>query len=207
MGVYRDQLLPRFMDRACGTAELDAWRSAVTAGLEGRVLEIGFGSGHNLAHYPRTVEQVLAVEPSRVAWRLAGPRIAAAPIEVEHLGLDGQAIPLADASVDAALSTFTLCSIPDVALALGEVRRVLRPGGRLQFLEHCLAPDAGVAAWQRRLEPLQLRLCAGCHLTRDVPALIEGAGFALERLEQRYGPGARPWSWFTVGVAVKPAPA
>ena len=204
VGFYREQVLPRLVDRACSTAGMTSWRAAVTEGLEGRVVEIGFGSGLNLEHYPPAVEIVLAVEPAAVARRLAVRRIAASRVPVEHVGLDGQSIPLADASIDAALSTFTLCTIPDVAQALAELRRVVRPGGRFHFLEHGLARDPAVVVWQRRLEPVQRRLADGCHLTRDIPALIADAGFVIERVEQRYAKGPRPWSWFSVGVAVNP---
>jgi SAM-dependent methyltransferase len=204
VGLYREHVLPRLVDRACRTPAMATWRVAVTEGLEGRVVEIGFGSGLNLEHYPAAVDVVLAVEPAAVARRLAGRRIASSRVPVEHVGLDGQSIPLADASVDAALSTFTLCTIPDVHQALAELRRVLRPGGRLHFLEHGLAPEATVAAWQRRLEPLQRQLAGGCHLTRDIPALITDAGYVIERVEQRYAKGPRPWSWFSLGVAINP---
>jgi SAM-dependent methyltransferase len=202
VGFYREHVLPRLVDRACGTASLANWRVAVTAGLAGRVVEIGFGSGLNLVHYPAAVDVVLAVEPSVVARRLAAARVAISPVAVEHVGLDGQSLPLPDASCDAALSTFTLCTIPDIHRGLSELRRVIRPGGRFHFLEHGLAPDPGVAIWQRRLEPLQRRLADGCRLTRDIPAVIAEAGFAIEQIEQRYARGPRPWSWFTIGVAI-----
>ena len=204
VGFYREQVLPRLLDRACSNASMASWRARVTEGLEGRVVEIGFGSGLNLEHYPATVDVVLAVEPAAVARRLAVRRIAASRVAVEHVGLDGQSIPLPDDSGDAALSTFTLCSIPDAHRALLELRRVIRPGGRFNFLEHGLAPDPGVVVWQRRLEPLQRRLADGCHLTRDIPAIVADAGFVIERVEQRYAKGPRPWSWFTAGVAVNP---
>ncbi len=204
MGFYGEQVLPRLLNRACAGADLAIWRADVTAGLHGRVVEIGFGSGLNLDHLPATVEVVLAVEPVAVARRLAARRIAATRVAVEHVGLDGQSIPLADASADAALSTFTLCSVPDVGRALAELRRVLRPGGEFHFLEHGLAPDPSVVAWQRRLEPLQRRLAGGCHLTRDVPALIAGAGFVIGHVEQRYAKGPRPLAWFSTGVAANP---
>jgi SAM-dependent methyltransferase len=128
-------------------------------------------------------------------------------VPVERTGLDGQRIEAGDASYDAALSTFTLCTIPDVAAALAEVHRVLRPGGLFHFLEHGLAPDAGVVAWQHRLEPLQRRVFAGCHLTRDVPALVVDAGLEITLLEQRYLPGpriGRPWTYGYLGRAVRP---
>ena len=204
VGIYREHVLPRLLDRACGSASLRDWRATATGGLEGRVVELGFGSGLNLEHYPASVSVVLAVEPSAVARRLAARRVTASGVTVEHVGLDGQSIPLEDDSCDGALSTFTLCTIPDAGAALAELRRVLRPGGRFHFLEHGLAPDPGVAAWQRRLEPLQQRLADGCHLTRDIPQLIAGAGFEIEQIEQRYANGLRPWTWFTTGVATAP---
>ena len=136
--------------------------------------------------------------------RLAERRVASSAVRVEHVGLDGQSIPLASDSCDAALSTFTLCTVPDSGLVLSELRRVVRPGGELHFLEHGLAPDPDVVAWQRRLEPLQRRLADGCHLTRDIPVLIADAGFVVDRIEQRYAKGPRPWSWFTTGVALNP---
>lgn len=205
MRFYRDHVLPRLVDRACGTAGLRAWRSEVTAGLSGRVVEIGFDSGLNVAHYPPEVSVVLAIEPAEAARKLAAARVAAGRVAVEHVGPDGQALPLDDNSCDAALSTFTLCTVPDPAQALSELLRVLRPGGRLHFLEHGLAPGLSVARWQYRLDPWQRRLADGCHLTRDVPALVAGAGLVIEALQQRYAIGPKPWSWFTLGIAVKPA--
>ena len=204
MGVYRERILPHLVDRACGTAELRAWRGQVAAGLSGTVVEIGFGSGLNVAAYPDEVELVYAIEPAAVARRLAEPRIAAGSVTVEHIGLDGQKIPLPDHSCDGALSTFTLCTIPDVRAALAELRRVVRPGGRFHFLEHGLSPDPGTAKWQRRIEPIQKRLADGCHLTRDPAALVSEAGFELEQVSSRYGSGPKPWTWFTEGVARNP---
>lgn len=201
MGIYRDRILPHLVDRACGTGELLRWRRQVTAGLHGTVVEIGFGSGLNVASYPPEVVKVFAVEPAELARRLAEPRIAASPVDVEHIGLDGASIPLPDVSCDGALSTFTLCTIPDVAGALAEVRRVLRPGGTFHFLEHGLAPDPSVARWQHRIEPAQKRLADGCHLTRDPAALVRAAGFELDRVESRYAKGPKPWTWMTEGVA------
>lgn len=205
MSFYREQVLPRLVDRACGTAGLQRWRADVTAGLAGRIVEIGFGSGLNIEYYPAEVTLVLAVEPAAVSRRLAARRIAVAGAAIEHVGLDGQAIPLDDASCDAGLSTFTLCTVPDPAKALAEMRRVLRPGARFHFLEHGLAPDRSVARWQRRLDPWQRRLADGCHLSRDAAGLVSEAGFSLERNEQRYVRGPKPWSWLTLGVGVNPS--
>lgn len=205
MGVYREQVLPRLVDRACGTGELRRWRAEVAAGLAGEVVEIGFGSGLNLPAYPAEVEVVYAVEPALTARRLASERIAAATASVEHIGLDGASIPLPDASCDGALSTFTLCTIPDVDGALAEVLRVLRPGGRFHWLEHGLAPEPEVVRWQRRLDPVQRRVADGCHLTRDSAALVRAAGFDVVHTSSRYAKGPRPWTWMTEGVAVKPS--
>jgi SAM-dependent methyltransferase len=202
MGIYEDRVLPRVVDKMCGAREMTRWRAATVDGLAGTVVEIGFGSGLNVPVYPPEVERVHAVEPAAVARRLAAPRIAASSVPVDHVGLRGESLPLDDDSCDGALCTFTLCTIPGVEQALAEVRRVLRPGGRFHFLEHGLAPDAGVVRWQRRLEPLQRRLAGGCHLTRDPVALVTAAGFEIERVEHRYARGPKPWSWFTTGVAI-----
>jgi ubiquinone/menaquinone biosynthesis C-methylase UbiE len=204
MAFYREQVLPRVIDRMCGTSAVRRWRAQVTEGLTGRVVEIGFGSGLNVDLYPPGVDRVLAVEPAAVARRLAETRIARSTVPVDHIGLDGQAIALEDDSCDSALSTFTLCTIPDVGQALSELYRVMRPGARLHFLEHGLSPDPAVAAWQRRLEPLQRRLADGCHLTRQPVDLIAGAGFTVLQVDQRYAKGPKPWSWFSAGTAVKP---
>lgn len=204
MGVYRERILPHIIDRACGSPELTAWRAQVADGLEGRVVEIGFGSGLNMAAYPSAVTDVFAVEPAELARRLAEPRIAAASATVHHVGLDGQRIPLDDRSCDGALCTFTLCTIPDAGIALAELRRVLKPGARFHFLEHGLAPDVRVATWQRRLEPVQRRIADGCHLTRDPAAMVAEAGFRLDRTSSRYARGPKPWSWFTEGFAANP---
>lgn len=204
MGFYREHVLPRLVDRACGTGELRRWRRQVTEGLSGSVVEIGFGSGLNLPAYPPEVDLVYAVEPALTARRLAEDRIAASHVLVEHVALRGESIPLDAGSCDGALSTFTLCTIPDVEAALAEVLRVLKPGGRFHFLEHGISPDESVAAWQRRLEPVQKRVADGCHLTRDATELVRSAGFEIERSESRYAKGPKPWTWLTEGAAVKP---
>ncbi len=205
MGIYRERFLPHLVDKACGSAELARWRERVTEGLSGTVVEIGFGSGLNVPVYPPEVTEVFAVEPALVARRLAEGRVAASHARIVHVGLDGQSLPLDDDSCDGALATFTLCTIPDPTVALAELRRVLRPGGRFHFLEHGLAPDARVATWQRRIEPVQRRVADGCHLTRDPVALVADAGFVVERHESRYASGPKPWTWMTEGFASVPA--
>lgn len=204
MGFYNEQVVPRLVEWTLGTSGFDKYRARTAEGLSGRVVEIGFGSGLNLPHYPPEVQDVLAVEPAHVARQRAERRIRAAAARVEHVGFDGQELPLEDASCDAALCTFTLCTVPDPSLALGELLRVLKPAGTVHFLEHGLSPDPGVAKWQHRIEPIQRRLADGCHLTRDPSALVEHAGFVMQRNEQRYIQGPKPWCWLTLGVAAKP---
>lgn len=203
--MWTEHVVPRLADRALRGEEIGELRALTCAGLHGRVLEVGFGSGLNLSFYPPEVTSVSAVEPSDVGWRLSEQRRARSSVPVERTGLDGQRLTEPDHSCDSALSTFTLCSIPDAAAALQEVRRVLRPGGRLHVLEHGLAPEPGVQRWQRRLEPLQRRLAGGCHLTREVPALLISAGFRLEELEEAYLLGVagvgRPWGYGYRAVA------
>lgn len=190
MGVYSERVLPRLVDAACGSRQAAVLRRRVCAELTGAVVEIGFGSGRNVPFYPPAVTRVDAVEPSDTGWRLAGGRVRASSVPVLRSGLDGQALPYADAIFDAAVSTWTLCTIPDPYTALREVRRVLRPGGTLRFVEHGLAPDAEVRRWQRRLEPFQRRLAGGCRLTRPIPDLLTGSGFTLTELDVFYEEGA-----------------
>ena len=202
MGWYREQGVPRVIDAVCRLGPADALRARACAPLVGEVVEIGFGSGLNARFWP---DAVTAVEPSDVAWRLAAPRVAAAGVPVRRGGLDGQRLPLDDASFDSALLTWTLCTVPDPLAALAELRRVLRPGAPLGFVEHGLAPDAGVQRLQRRLEPVQRRLAGGCHLTRLAPDLLARAGFVLGDVERFYERGAPKWlgaAW--LGTATNP---
>ncbi|MCX6509555.1 MAG: class I SAM-dependent methyltransferase [Actinobacteria bacterium] len=202
MGFYSTHIVPRFIDKMCGTPAMQEGRDAVAAGLSGTVLEIGFGSGLNVASYPPEIELVYAVEPALTARKIAVPRIAASPIPIQYAGLYGETVALDDNSCDGALCTFTLCTIPGVEQALAELRRVLKPGGKFHFLEHGLAPDAKTQAWQHRLDPLEKRLADGCHLTRDPVELVKAAGFELEFVHSEYTKGPKPWVFMTFGQAI-----
>lgn len=206
MGFYSDRVVPRLINVMCGAKMADPQRRRVCEGLYGEVVEIGFGSGLNVPHYPATVTGVTAVEPSDVAWRLAANRLAAAQLPVRRSGLDGQALPFEDDTFDSALSTWTLCTIPDAVAALREIKRVLKPGGTFHFLEHGLAPDEPVRRWQHRLDPVQRRVAGGCHLTKPIATLITAAGFTITTLDTFYQPGAPKFlAAFTLGTANAPA--
>ena len=205
MGFYDAQILPRFIDVALSGREFDQMRQRVTAELEGDVLEIGFGSGRNVPHYPSAVTRVWAVEPAAVGRKLASKRLAASSVPVEYVGLDGQDLPLGDQSVDHVLTTWTLCTIPDVSRALTEARRVLRPGGAIHFVEHGRSPDVGVARWQDRLTPIQRRMFGGCHLNRPIDRLLVDAGFEVARLRNHYVSGPKAFGYMFEGIATRTA--
>jgi ubiquinone/menaquinone biosynthesis C-methylase UbiE len=203
MGFYADQVLPRAMDVLMRADELTAIRARVASGLSGDVLEVGFGSGLNVAHYPPAVTRVLAVDPAKVGRRLAARRLAASSVPIEYIGLDGQSLPLAADSVDHALTTWTLCTIPRAERALHEIKRALRPGGSLHFIEHGRSPDAKVARRQDRLTPLQRRIAGGCHLNRRIDDLVVGSGLDLTRLDTYYLRGPKSLNYSYEGIAIK----
>jgi ubiquinone/menaquinone biosynthesis C-methylase UbiE len=189
MALYREQVLPRVQDRMMGREPNRAIRSRVCEGLAGSVLEVGFGTGLNVRYYPSEVTHVVAIEPSTVCRRIAEPRIARSSTPVEFGGLTGERLDLPSDEFDAVLMTWTLCTIPDAESALAEMRRVLKPGGTLHFVEHGHAPNDKVARWQRRLEPINKRLAGGCRLTRHISEDIETAGFELAALDTYYADG------------------
>lgn len=199
-------MVPRLTDGPLSQPPVMELRSRVCRGLRGRVLEIGFGSGLNLGAYPDEVDSVDAVEPSELGWARSESRRTASPVPITRTGLDGQRLTAPDESYDAVLATFTLCTIPDPARAVAEVRRVLRPGGVFCFLEHGLSPDARVATWQRRLDPIQGAVFGGCQLSRDTLAMVRDAGLVVEGIDQHYLDGPvvmRPWTYVSLGRAAR----
>ena len=189
MSFYENHILPHLIGFACATPQIMKQRSLVVPAAEGRVLEIGFGSGTNLGFYdPVKVDHLFALEPSEGMRRKAAKAVDASPLGIEWLGLPGEEIPLDDHSVDTVVLTYTACTIPDAATALKQMRRVLKPGGKLLFSEHGAAPDEAVAKWQRRIEPIWKPMAGGCHLTRKPDQMIEEAGFRIEHLTADYLP-------------------
>jgi ubiquinone/menaquinone biosynthesis C-methylase UbiE len=203
MGFYEHQVVPRLIDLVMRRGELTPIRARVAASLDGEVLEVGFGSGLNVPHYPPAVTQVRAVDPATVGRELAADRVAASSVPLKYVGLDGQALSVESASVDHVLTTWTLCSIPDVDRALSEIRRVLRPGGSFHFVEHGRSPDRKVAGWQDRLTPMQRRVAGGCHLNRPIDQLVRKSGLEVIHLENYYAKGPRPFGYMFEGVATK----
>jgi ubiquinone/menaquinone biosynthesis C-methylase UbiE len=190
MGFYGDHIEPALVNFACSLKPIAKQREKITPRAHGEVLEVGFGSGLNLPFYDAgKVKKLYALEPSEGMRKRAAKRLAQSPLSIELLDLPGEKIPLNDQSVDCVLITYTMCTIPDVAAALGEMRRVMRPGAQMYFCEHGRAPDLGVAKWQDRLNGAWGRIAGGCNLNRDIPAILRSAGFALDAVEEMYLPG------------------
>jgi ubiquinone/menaquinone biosynthesis C-methylase UbiE len=190
MGIYERLILPRIIHLACGSSPITKQRQKVVPLASGKVLDVGTGSGHNLPLYePEKVQLVWGLEPNHGMRDLAGHNVARSHVELHWLDLPGEKIPLHDHSVDTVVLTYTLCTIPDWRAALAQMLRVLKPEGRLLFLEHGAAPDAAVRRWQDRLNPGWRRCAGGCNLNRDIPALLREAGFEIVRLETMYLPG------------------
>ncbi len=201
MGIYRDRILPHLIHLAMRRRDLAAYRQRVIAAAEGQVLEIGIGSGLNLPFYGAATRRVIGLEPSARLLAMARDAGCQSSAAFDLLEGSAEAIPVENASIDTVVMTWTLCSIPDAPRALGEMRRVLRPGGRLLFVEHGRAPDPAVRWWQDRLTPAWKRLAGGCHLNREIGGLIEGAGFRIERLDTGYMYGRNPLTFMYEGNA------
>lgn len=201
MGFYRNVILPKLCDASMKNERLAPFRERVIGGAEGRVLEIGAGSGRNLPLYGAGVDEVIALEPDASLTRMAEIRAKERSRPVEWMEASAEEIPLENGSVDTAVSTWTMCSIPHLTQALREMRRVLKPGGRLLFVEHGLSPEPRVQKWQNLIDPLWSRISGGCHLNRPIRRMIEDAGFQIERVDTCYLPGPKSMGYFSEGSA------
>lgn len=201
MGLYAKYVLPRLIDKACAQKPMAEVRAVFVPRATGRVLEIGLGPGHNLEHYTESVTQVDAVDPATEVTDLARERIADAAPTVEVFNTSAEEMPFEHDTFDTVVSTWTLCSIPNVYRALDEMRRVIKPGGQLIFIEHGASPDADVARWQRRIEPIWKHIGGGCHLTRNATELIDAAGFDVVESQTSYFPGPKWAAFMYRGVA------
>ncbi|MEY9999063.1 class I SAM-dependent methyltransferase [Sinorhizobium fredii] len=200
MGIYRDVILPKLCDLSMRSERLHPYRTRVIGAAEGRVLEIGSGSGLNLPFYRPDVREILALEPDPALLAMAR-RVPHSEMPINFIEASAEAIPLDDNSVDTVVTTWTLCTIPGAATALAEMRRVLRPEGKLLFVEHGLSPDRGVRWWQDNLTPIWRRIGGGCHLNRPIRLMIEGAGFRIDRIETGYMRGPKPMTFMYEGSA------
>ncbi len=202
MGFYDKHILPLCLDMACGVKPIRKQREKIVPLAEGVVLEIGIGSGQNLPHYnPNNVSKIIGVDPDDNIWKRSAKRRAACPIEVERIGLSGEDIPLEKNTADTVVVTYSLCTIPDPVKALHEMKRILRPGGRILFSEHGKAPDNNVHKWQNRIDPLWGKIAGGCHSGRDIPELFKQADLKFESLEEMYIPGPKILSYNYWGAA------
>ena len=202
MSWYEDKILPRLIDFSCSTKPTRKQRAKIVPLATGDVLEIGIGSGLNLPYYDsQKVRKIWGLEPSEGMRKLATKNLEGIKLDLEFIDLPGEEIPLESNSVDTVLVTYTLCTIPDVATALEGMRRVLKPEGRLLFCEHGTAPDANVRRWQERLNPGWRKIAGGCNMNRDVPAMINAAGFNIVQDERMYIPGPRILSYNYWGSA------
>ena len=202
MGFYDRHILPRFIDLACSLSVITEQRRKVVPHASGTVLEIGIGSGLNLAHYDAgKVDRIIGVDPDDNMWKRSAKRRQSCTIPIERIGLSGEQIPLDDATADTVLVTYSLCTIPDPVAALSEMRRIMRPGGQLLFLEHGEAPDENIRRWQARIDPTWKKIAGGCHSGRPIPRFLTEAGWAIEQLEQAYLPGIKPLGYNYWGSA------
>ena len=202
MGFYDNRILPHVINLAMRNRELLPYRERVLSFARGRVLEIGIGSGLNLPFYGTQAEEIIGLDPVARLITMAQGSTERSKTPVTFITGSAEAIPIDEHSIDTVVTTWTLCSIPNVVGALREMRRVLRPGGQLLFVEHGLAPEDSVRKWQNRLTPVWKRIAGGCHLNRPIGDLIESAGFGIARLETGYMKGPRPMTFLYEGCAV-----
>ena len=198
MSFYDDHILPHIIHIACGTKPILKQREKIVPQAEGRVLEIGMGSGINIRYYnPDKVVRIWGLEPSAGMRQKAKSLVESAPFDLEWLDLPGEEIPLDDKSVDTIVLTYTLCTIPDWLSAVKQMRRVLKSSGKLLFSEHGKAPDASVKKWQDRINPLWMKIAGGCHLNRDIPELLIEGGFNIKEMDTLYVPSTPKVTGFT----------
>ena len=205
MGFYAQVILPRAIDWVMSGPSFARYRQQVLAGVAGNVLEIGFGTGLNLPYYPDRVERLTAIDPNAGMGAIARRRLDASPLDVRFETLSSESLPVGDRTFDSAVCTWTLCSIANVGRALQEIRRTLKPGGSFHFIEHGLSREPLVQKWQHRLNPLQKLLFDGCHLNRDIAAIVTASGLQIQQLEEFYFEGApKPQGYMYRGVAIAP---
>jgi ubiquinone/menaquinone biosynthesis C-methylase UbiE len=205
VNVYEQYVLPRLIHWVGSSKIATAERRKFIPLASGTVLEVGIGSGLNLPFYGPQVHRLYALDPSRELWKMARQRVREAPFPVEFLAASAERIPLEDMSVDTVVTTWTLCTIPNPLKALTDMRRVLKPEGRLIFVEHGRSPDPGVLTWQNRLTPVWKRIAGGCHLNRQIDDLIADAGFDIAQIERGYSRGPKPMTYLYKGLARRAA--
>lgn len=203
MKIYDNYVLPKLINWACAQRPAMKQRTKIVPAASGNVLEIGIGSGLNLGFYREgQVKSVIGIDPSEATWRENDIDLEQLPFPFEYIKAAAEAIPLEDHSVDSIVITYSLCTVPDLSQAFSEFRRVLRPKGQLLFCEHGKAPDAAVAKWQDRINPIWKKFGGGCNLNRDIPAIIRSNGFKIEQLETMYLPGWKPATFNYWGKAI-----
>ena len=203
MSIYQDRVLPYLIHLSMRQGNLATYRQRLLSAAEGRILEIGVGSGHNFRYYSERANHVIGLDPSPKLLSMARETIRsqAFPFPVELLQASAEAIPLRSGSLDTVVTTWTLCTIPNVTSALAEMCRVLKPDGRFLFVEHGLSPDPAVRRWQDRLTPIWKRISGGCHLNRAISQLVRDAGFRIDRIETGYMKGLKPMTYMYEGFA------
>ena len=203
MGFYQKHVLPLLLDQACACKPIRKQRQKIIPLAHGNVVEIGIGSGHNLPFYDQDkITKLIGIDPDEYVWKKSAKKRAMFHKPLERLGLSGESIPLDDKTADTVVVTYSLCTIPDPVAALKEMRRILKPGGKLLFCEHGKAPDAGVHKWQNRIDPIWSKIAGGCHSGRNIPALLDAAGLKTTELEQDYIPGPKVLSYNYWGQAI-----